>query len=71
VEVPTLAADREVEGAVGATPLDHQAHGDSPPHRTSQIPLAEPREALCQLTAAAEAVVSEDDDRGDDLLRRR
>lgn len=69
--VPTLAADRDVEGAVGTAPFDHQPQANGPLNCAAQVPLAEPREPLRQLASAAEAVVGQGDDRGDDLLRRR
>jgi hypothetical protein len=71
VQVPTLAAEREVEAAVGAAALDHQPQRDRSPQRPTEVALAEPGEAQRQLAALAEAVVGELDDRGDDLLRRR
>jgi hypothetical protein len=70
VEVPTLAADRYVEGAVRPAPLDHQPLRDRPSHGPSQVPLAEAGKALGELPAPAEAVVSEVDDRSHYLLGR-
>jgi anti-sigma B factor antagonist len=55
--VPTLAADREVEAAVGPAPLDHEPLRDRP--------------ALRQFATPAEAVVDQVDYRRDDLFRRR
>jgi hypothetical protein len=71
VEVPTLAADGQVEAAIGAPPLDHKPLRDRPPQRASQVPRPQLWEALRQLTAAAEAIVGELDDGRDNLLRRR
>lgn len=68
MQVPTLAADRDVEGAVGAAPLYHQPLCDRPSHSSPQVPLAEAGEALRKLAAPAKAVVGKGDDRRHYLL---
>lgn len=57
-----------MEAPVGAAPLDHQPLRDRPSQRPPQVARAEAGEPLRQLGAAAEAVIGERDDRGDDLL---